>query len=111
MTTPEYTARIIEPDGVSCYLDIQPPIGLISNDYLRDFGADERVTVDHKITTAHTTRLSMTIEDENRMDEDRVAAFENTAKYILSVLIGTDKGLDIGGYESARTIELHSGKS
>lgn len=92
-----YTARVVASGDITGYIDIQPPIGTISKDFLRDFGADYNTTVDHKLTTAYTTRLSVTVNNEELSTADKLGAFKGTAAYILKVLLGTDRGLDIGG--------------
>lgn len=105
-----YSAKIIMGNGSNCArIDIQPPLGAISEDTLKDFGADHDTVVAHEITTAATTRFRVTISDESLHDRLAAEAFENTARYILATLREVDEGLDVGGRRPHTLITL-SGK-
>ena len=110
METPNYTARVIDSGGITGYIDIQPPVGAISENFLSDFGADNGTTVKHELTTAATTRLSVTIKDELLPTEARREAFKGTATYILQVLTETDRA-ELDGNATVYTAMLKSTES
>lgn len=92
-----YTATLLDEEGdVSEHIDIRPPFDAIaSKAHLRFCGELCGTTLEPYASTPNTTRLGVTINDEELDDDARHAAFTNTAKVIARTLALIDQGENV----------------